>query len=351
MRIAMISTPFVPVPPPQYGGTELIVSELVGGLTALGHEVTLFTCGQSSAPCEVRSLYDCARWPPDPYPELDHAAWAIEQILGASRGFDLVHAHIPSALPFARLIDVPMVYTVHHAHEARLGPLYQRANAQFVAISDRQRALSPVLREAVVIRHGLDPAGYAFGTGEGGYVGFLGRFAAEKGVHHAIDAASAAGLPLRLAGKPHWRDQDYFRTQVQPRLAAAVEAGAARLVGEVGGQRKVDFLRDARALLFPIEWEEPFGLVMIEAMLCGTPVVAFGRGSVPEVIDEGVTGFVCEDVAQMSERLQALDGFDRVRCRQRALERWSARRMVGEYERLYELVASTGRGELAEVQS
>ena len=122
------------------------------------------------------------------------------------------------------------------------------------------------------------------------------------------------------------------------------------MVGEVGGQGKVDFLRDARALLFPIEWEEPFGLVMIEAMLCGTPVVAFRRGSVPEVIEEGVTGFVCDDVAQMTERLRRLDGFDRARCRERALARWSARRMVGEYERLYELMASTGRGELAEAR-
>ena len=180
MRIAMISTPFVPVPPPQYGGTELIVSELVDGLTTRGHEVTLFTCGQSSAPCEVRSLYDCARWPPDPYPELDHAAWSIEQILGSPREFDVVHAHIPAAVPFARLMDVPMVYTVHHERELRLVPLYQRASVQFVAISERQRMLAPELSAAMVIHHGLDPARYAFGAGQGGYVGFLGRFAARR---------------------------------------------------------------------------------------------------------------------------------------------------------------------------
>jgi glycosyltransferase involved in cell wall biosynthesis len=341
MRIALISTPFVAVPPPQYGGTELIVHELVEGLSAQGHAVTLFACGGSRASgpnVEVRALYDCARWPPDPYPELDHAAWAVEQLLADPERFDLVHAHVPSALPFASFLDVPMVYTVHHERDPRLSPLYARSRAHMIAISARQRELAPELARASVIHHGVSPDRYALGRGAGGYAAFLGRFAREKGVHHAIDAARAADLPIRLAGKPHPTDGEYFEKRVAPRLA---RAGVTH-IGEVGGESKTAFLRDARALLFPIDWEEPFGLVMVEAMLCGTPVLAFGRGSAPEVVEEGITGFICEDVVDLTCRLRSgLDGFDRERCRRRALERWTAARMVAEHLRLYESITTT----------
>jgi glycosyltransferase involved in cell wall biosynthesis len=337
MRIAMLSTPFVPVPPPLYGGTELIVSELVGGLSAAGHEVTLFTCGEAVVPCEARTLYDCAQWPPDPYPELDHASWAIEEILRDDRAFDVVHAHVPAAVAFARLIDVPMAYTVHHARDPRLSSLYERSRAHLVAISARQRELAPELRGSTVIHHGLTAARHPIGDGSGGYAAFLGRFSAVKGVHHAIDAAHLAGVPIRLAGRPHWNDDDYFRRQVEARLADE----GVDTVGEVGGAAKIDFLRRARALLFPIEWEEPFGLVMVEAMMCGTPVLAFRRGSVPEVVEDGVTGFQCRNVREMAARLRELEAFDRRRCRARALERFGAPRMVADHLRLYESLAAT----------
>ncbi|HZS38822.1 MAG TPA: glycosyltransferase family 4 protein [Polyangia bacterium] len=338
MRIALISTPFVRVPPPSYGGTELIVAELAAGLTAAGHRVTLFATGDSRAAGDVRACYATAQWPPDPYPELDHVGFAVEQILADAEGFDVVHAHVPSALPFAPLLDVPMAYTVHHERDPRLASLYRRSRAQLIAISARQRDLAPELGDALVIHHGLSPDRYPLGDGAGGYVAYLGRFAREKGVHFAVDAARAARVPIRLAGRPHCHDERYFADELASRLALP----GVRAVGEVGGAPKTRFLGGARALLFPICWEEPFGLVMIEAMLCGTPVLAFDRGSVREVIDEGVTGFVCRDVDGLAARLRqfAAGGFDRRRCAARARERWSASRMVAEHLALYRQLAN-----------
>jgi glycosyltransferase involved in cell wall biosynthesis len=332
----MISTPFVSVPPTGYGGTELIVSELVNGLTSRGHDVTLFATGDSRAPCEIRWRFARPRWPPDPYPELDHVAWAIESLL-KDEPFDLIHTHAASALAFGALVEPPMIYTVHHEREARLAPLYARSRGHFIAISARQRALFPELDGAPVIHHGLSIDRYPLGPG-GGPAIFLGRLARDKGVHSAIDAASAARVALEIAGRPHPPDLAYHQAEVVPRLG---RPGIAA-IGAVGGTRKLELLGRACALLFPIAWEEPFGLVMIEAMLSGTPVLAFPRGSVPEVVDEGVTGFLCDDVDRMAERLRqvARGGFDRVRCRARARARFSAVRMVEEHLALYRRVTA-----------
>jgi glycosyltransferase involved in cell wall biosynthesis len=337
MRIAMISTPFVAVPPPRYGGTELIVSELVNGLAEAGHEVTLFATGDSEAPPGVtlRARFDEARWPPQPYTELDHTSWAMEQILADAQPYDVIHAHVPSALTFAAMLDAPLVYTVHHDggdEMAKLASIYERSRAQFIAISARQRALQPHLAGATIIHHGLDPARYTFGAGDGGYCGFLGRYSHEKAPHVAVDVARAAGLPIRLAGKPHWPDLEYFEREVAPRFS---RDGVTNL-GELGGAPKREFLARAAALLFPIAWEEPFGLVMIEAMLSGTPVLALPRGAAPEVVEDGVTGFLCRDADEMSERLRDIGSFDRNKCRQRALERWTTARMVRDHLALYE---------------
>ena len=339
MRIALVSTPFLPVPPPLYGGTELIVDELLRGLTARGHHVTLFATGDSRPPAGVRlrARFATAVWPPDPYAELAHAAFAMQEI-ARDQNFDLVHAHVPAALPFAALAGVPMVCTVHHEREPNLTMLYQgrASGATLVAISERQREICGLGSSAAVVHHGVSPGRYPIGRGERGYAAFLGRFAAEKGPHHAIDAALCARVPLELAGCPHWRDVGYIEDEIAPRLRDAAP-GQVTFVGEIGGPRKPRFLGSACALLFPIEWEEPFGLVMIEAMLCGTPVLAFSRGSVPEVIDHGVTGFVCRDADEMAAHLTVLarGGFDRAACRARAHARFSAERMVNDYERLY----------------
>ena len=329
VSIAMISTPFVSVPPRRYGGTELIVAELVRGLRALGHDVTLFATGDSHAPpgVTVRALFDTPVWPPQPYAELDHAGWAVEEILGDDVRFDVVHAHVPAALAFAAMFTAPLVHTVHHDagdDYARVQSLYRRSRAQLVAISDRQRQLMPELGDAHVVHHGLDPEHYRFGAGDGGYCAFLGRFAREKGPHHAIDAARMGGVPIRLGGAPHWRDANYYDRELSWRLRTR---GVVHL-GEIGGAQKRELLAGAKAVLFPIAWEEPFGLVMIEAMLSGTPVLAFARGSVPEVVEDGVTGWVCRDVDEMAARLLAIDEFDRVACWRCVFERWIMSRMT-----------------------
>lgn len=223
MRIALVSTPFVTVPPPRYGGTELVVAELAEGLVARGHDVTLFATLDSRSSATVRGLYPRAVWPPNPHTELDHSAWAIEQILADADPFDVVHAHLPAALGYARLVDAAFVHTVHHERDERLTPLYARTagRAQLVAISARQRELAPELASAEVIHHGVTPTLYRFGRGDGGYVAFLGRFSAEKGVDAAIRGARAASLPIRLAGKPHCKDGVYFESRVRRRGADA----------------------------------------------------------------------------------------------------------------------------------
>ena len=335
----MISTPFLPVPPPRYGGTELVVWELVEGLAEAGHEVVLFTAGPSQvrASVKVRRHFAEAVWPPDPYIEVEHAAWAIGEVI-ADGMFDVIHAHGSAALPLGRFVDVPMVYTLHHDRVEPLTAMYTRQpEVRMVAISYRQRQLLPELANVSVVWHGLEPSRYPLGPG-GGAPLFLGRMAREKGAHSALEAAERAGTPIIIAGKPHWKDEAYFHADVEPYLRRREQA--VRWVGEVGHAEKVPLLGQASAFLFPIDWEEPFGLVMIEAMLCGTPVLAFGRGAAPEVIDPGVTGWICADVDAMAERLRALyEGrlaWDRARCRARAIERFGRHRMAREYAEVYQ---------------
>jgi len=189
-----------------------------------------------------------------------------------------------------------------------------------------------------IILHGLDPDLYEAGHGEGGYVAFLGRFAHEKAPHFAIDAARRAGVTLRMGGGVHPPDRPYFEREVRPRMEDG--KGGIEWLGELSHVPKLSLLGGARAMLFPIDWEEPFGLVMIESMLVGTPVIAFPRGSVPEVVEDGVTGFVVRDVAEMAERIRQLGSFDRARCRERAREQWSSLRMAREHVALYERVLS-----------
>ena len=339
MRIALISTPYLPVPPRLYGGTELIVSELAEGLVRRGHRVELFATGDSRTTAELRSLYPTAEWPPSTLTDLDHVSWAMQQV--NQRGpFDVIHAHSAVALACARLMpDVPIVYTLHHTKDERLSGFYQHCqDAHYVAISEDQRRREIPLRHVHVIHHGLDPARYAGPTTSlGDYVCFIGRYAQVKGPHTAIDVARAAGVRIRLAGEVHAPDESWADAELRPRLA---EPHVTEL-GPIGLGVKAPLLAHARALLAPIEWNEPFGLILIEAMLSGCPVVAFPMGSVPELIEDGVTGFVVRSREQMVELIRpggAVDRIDRVRCRQRAVERFSADRMVADHVALYERV-------------
>jgi glycosyltransferase involved in cell wall biosynthesis len=230
------------------------------------------------------------------------------------------------------------VYTLHHHRQEPASRLYARHPlAAFVAISRRQLELEVELAGAVVIHHGLAPHRYPASARDEGYLLHLGRYARDKGTHLAIDAAAAAGLPIKLAGRVHPDDAAYFAEEVAPRLC---RPGVEEL-GEAGHARKVGLLRGARAVIMPLQWEEPFGLVAVEAMLCGTPVLGFPRGSFPEIVEEGLTGFLApaDDVEALGRLAAGLAGFDRRACAARARERFSTARMAAAYEALYARLA------------
>jgi glycosyltransferase involved in cell wall biosynthesis len=342
MRIAMVSTPFVDVPPPGYGGTELIVHALSEGLAARGHEVVLYATGRSRIPGEVRYRFEAPRWPPNRQDDLEHLAFAFEDIAKDPLGFDAVHVHSPMALPFARALGIKVAYTLHHEQKPELSALYQRfPEAAFIAISARQRALETPLPDISVIHHGLNSDRYPVGPG-GDEFFFLGRLSPYKGCHTAIDAVVEAGGRIVVAGGSHAGvDEDggvearYFAEELSWRLRLP----AVRYVGEVGPDTKRPLLRRAAALLCPIEWEEPFGLVVIEAMLSGTPVIGFPRGALPELIEPGLTGFLAASPGELKDRLYETVALDRRRIRRRAIERFGHLRMVDEHLALYRRLA------------
>jgi len=337
MRIAMVSTPFVPVPPRDYGGTELIVYELAEGLLDRGHDLTLFATGDSHTRARLHAIYRRALWPPESFIELNHVSWAMREVVAGD--YDLVHVHSASALAMSRLMPgTPMVYTLHHEHESALSQYYRHfPEVQFVAISEDQRGRETGVERCAVIHHGLDPTRYRCSEHTEPYVCFVGRFARVKGPHAAIDAADLAGVAIRLAGDIHPVDREYASAEVEPRLRRP----HVTFLGCIGTEQKVPLLCHARALLSPIEWNEPFGLILIEAMLSGCPVVTFGRGSVPELIEHGVTGFIAGSLDEMARLIRPsgpVDDLDRRLIRERAVHRFSRDRMVGDYESVYQSV-------------
>jgi glycosyltransferase involved in cell wall biosynthesis len=331
MRIALVSTPFVSVPPRGYGGTELVVAELARALIARGHEVVVYATGDSSLPeAELRWHFREAQWPPDSVADRVHGSWCLRDAARDPRGFDVVHLHSAGAMANAELCPYPIVYTIHHDANPELSAQYLGApHVKLVAISHNQARgeLAPV---AAVIHHGLDPARFP-AMPDHGYLLYIGRYARAKGCVEAVEIAVQAGLPLIMAGAPH--EREYYERELKP----LIDRHGVLEIGAVQGRRKTTLIARARALLFPIQWDEPFGLVMIEAMLSGVPVLATARGSAPEIVEDGITGILCDDPAEMvgaaraSERL-----FDRARIRARARRRWSADRMAGEYLQVYE---------------
>jgi glycosyltransferase involved in cell wall biosynthesis len=337
MRIALIAPPWTPIPPPLYGGIELVVDQMARGLVAAGHEVTLFTTGDSTCPVPKKWALEHAEGMRIgmAVPELRHVIHAY----AAVADHDVVHDHTVMG-PFysERFPHLPVVTTIHGPFNDELTDLYSALGDRvpIIAISHAQKQAAPDVPIARVIHHGLDASAFPMGTGggdaDGEYLVFLGRMAADKGAHRAIEIAREAGFRLLLAAKMRepW-ERAYFDRQVAPLLGPD-----AVYLGEVPHERKVELLANARAMVFPIRWNEPFGMVMLEAMACGTPVLAFREGAAPEVIDDGTTGFLCDDAAAMVEALGKLDQLRREDCRSAVEGYFSTERMVAEHVELYE---------------
>ena len=335
MRIAQIAPLFESVPPAGYGGTERVVSYLTEELVRQGHEVTLFASGDSVTAARLHAprLRSLRLDPAGTTPLLSHVLM-MEQVAQLAGSFDLLHFHTDHLhFPLARRVGTPHVTTLHGRLDLPdLVPLYQEfTDAPVVSISEAQRQPLPWANWQATVYHGLPPSLLMPGDGSGGYLAFLGRISPEKRVDRAVEIARRAGLPLRVAAKVDAQDADYYAT-----VEGLLRQPGVEFIGEIGEAEKGEFLGRALALLFPIDWPEPFGMVMIEAMACGTPVVAFRRGSVPEVIDEGVSGVMVDDVEQAVCAVELAATLDRATVRRRFDERFSAERMARDYVRLYE---------------
>ncbi len=342
MKIAQVAPLFESVPPKLYGGTERIVSYLTEELVRQGHEVTLFASGDSTTAAELVAINDTALRLSKEHrnPVLEHVLM-MEGLRERCTDFDVIHFHTDLLqFPFLRTLGRASVTTLHgRLDEPGIFPFYQEfSEAHLVAISCSQRRSLPKEAKVSVIHHGL-PAGLLPCTpAPGRYLAFLGRIAPEKGVVDAIEIAVAAGLPLKIAAKVDKADQTYWEEIVRPLMQRSPNV---EYIGEISEHEKIAFLGNAMALLFPIDWPEPFGLVMIEAMSCGTPVVAFPMGSVPEVIDEGRSGFIVGSVDAAVKALDKVKGLDRKIVRQCFDRRFTVEHMTERYIRLYEKLSES----------
>ena len=343
MRIAQVAPLAEAVPPKLYGGTERIVSYRTEELVAMGHEVTLFASGDSITSANLEAVVPVAlRLDPESRDPVSPHVLAVTRVVDMLDQFDIVHFHIDHfQLPVMRERDTPYVTTFHGRLDLKeLQPLMDAyPRAPFISISDSQRRPLKNVNWAGTILHGLPKDLLPMGQGEGGYLAFLGRISPEKRPDRAIRIAAEAGLPLKIAAKVDKADAEYYAQHIEP-LVAQVHV---EFIGEICDGQKPDFLSGARALLVPIDWPEPFGLVMIEAMACGTPVIAYNHGSVPEVIEDGVTGFIVQNEEEAVAAIRRLPELSRARIRRRFEERFTARRMAEDYVSLYQSLARTAR--------
>jgi glycosyltransferase involved in cell wall biosynthesis len=341
LRIAQIAPLWMPVPPPTYGGAEILVYWLTEELVRRGHEVTVFASGESTTSAELVTVCDtplqAAMRKQAIYQYEPYAVSAMASAIGCGRDFDVLHAHVgPLGLAFADISPTPIVHTVHAGLDGvdEHWLLERHPRAIVAAISQSQVSTVPTERRLNIhtVYHGLDTVPYSPSLSTDGYVLFLGRMGPNKNPVGAIRIARAAGYPIVIAGLPQdRREQKYFDEQVAP----LVDGDHVRHLGAVSQKDKVTLLQHADALIFPICWDEHFGLVMIEAMACGTPVLAFRRGSVPEVVEHGRTGFIGDNEADLVTALGQVETLDRAVVAARARERFTVARMADDYERLY----------------
>ncbi|MVU78179.1 glycosyltransferase [Nocardia sp. ET3-3] len=340
LHIVMVAPPYFDIPPRGYGGVEAIVASLSDELVEQGHRVTLIGAGRDGTAAEFVRVWDdvLTERLGEIYPEVVHAmkVRAVIEDLAANDHIDIVHDHTfagPSNAPFYRLLGIPTVVTVHGPVEGDMREYYHAFDdgVGLVAISDRQRALAPELPWIGRVHNAIDPEDWPFRTEKKDYALFLGRYADYKGPDRALDAAHAAGIRLILAGKCNEPPEHaYFDEHIRPRLT-----DNDCVFGEADAIAKRELLAAARCLLFPISWEEPFGIVMIEAMVCGTPVVALRGGAVEEVIEHGVTGFICDHPAELPDAIARAGELDPHACRERVVKRFSLDKLGSGYAEVY----------------
>lgn len=348
MKIALIAPPFIPVPPKMYGGTELFIAQLAIGLKKQGVEVVVYSNGESTIEVEKRWLYEKPQWPIegeiyDNLKDLNHTSWSIQDAAGSC---DVIHVNNVAGLVCSRFVQKPFVYTVHHPHVPGLNEFYNFfPDVNYVTISDFQKERLGMPKSRT-IHHGLDLSVYDPTRQERQYLSFLGRIAPIKGTHLAIQVAKQSGIPLKIAGEVQPIFRDYFEREIKPH----VDGKFIEFVGEVDLKAKNELLGNSLALLFPIEWDEPFGLVMIEAMACGTPVIAFPGGAVPEIVKDGVSGYICRSVEEMAVRAKKLH-FDAASIRQYVEQNFSLDAMVARYIDLYREISRDQQSQAKKIKA
>ena len=336
MRIAQVAPLYESVPPKRYGGTERIVSYLTEELVRQGHCVTLFASGDSVTQAELvpmgrRSLRLNDRCTD----QLARHVVLLEQVFQRAHEFDVVHFHIDYLhFPLSQRAAIPEITTLHGRLDIPdLVPLYKQfPHMPVISISNSQRQPLPWANWQATIYHGLPEDLFRFRPEPGNYLAFLGRISPEKRVDRAIEIAKRAGMPLKIAAKVDPVDKRYFKRVVEPLLG---DSSVAEWIGEISDEQKDEFLGNAYALLFPIDWPEPFGLVMIEAIACGTPVIAYEGGAVSEVIEEGRTGFIVKELEDAIEAIRRVPDLSRARCREVFEKRFTAGRMARDYVKVY----------------
>ncbi|HXG92240.1 MAG TPA: glycosyltransferase family 4 protein [Blastocatellia bacterium] len=339
MRIAQVAPLYESVPPKWYGGTERVVSYLTEELVRQGHDVTLFASGDSETSarlvaCCERSL----RLDENCIDPIAHHFVMLEKVFKQAEDFDIIHFHIDYLhFPLSARLGVPNVTTLHGRLDiADLVPLYKQfSDMPLVSISDAQRKPLAFANWQATVYHGLPDDLFTFREKPGDYLAVLGRVSPEKGIDQAIEIARRAGMKLRIAAKVDKPDREYYQSVIKPLL----DDPLIEFIGEVGGKDKDEFLGNAYALLFPINWPEPFGLVMIEAMACGTPVIAYPRGSVPEVMQDCASGFIVEDIESAVTAVERVASLDRRLCREVFERRFTASRMAEDYLKVYRNIA------------
>ena len=333
MRIALIAAPFIAVPPAEYGGTELFVAQLAEGLKKANVDVVVYANGESTVQVERRWFYERSQWPIKQAEraslrELSHTSWAIRD---ASHDCDLIHVQSPVGLALSQFVPRPFVLTLHGPHEDYLSDYYVRyPEVHYVSISEAQgkRESLPNVR---TIHHGIDLSLYQLVEKKQQYLSFIGRIAPIKGTHLAIEVAHRTGVPLKIAGEVQPQFREYFESKIRPKI----DGKLVEYIGPADLQAKNELLGNSMAMLFPIQWNEPFGLVMVEAMACGTPVIALPGGSVPEVVVEGVSGHVCRSIRDMTRCVRDLN-LQPAAVRRYVEENSSVEVMVRKYISLYE---------------